>query len=205
VRLLCYGCVCFFVQCLEKVLYVWAIRHPASGYVQGINDLATPFMTVFLQHLTGARSVASIVPSEVSAEVLSMVEADTFWCLSKLLDGIQDHYTFAQPGIQRMVYRLKELVHRIDAPLHDHLTEQKLDFNMFAYRWSNCMLMRELELPLVVRVWDTYFAEDGDGFSALHVYVCAALLIKFADKLKKMVRPPSRLLGRSLLCCCAVC
>ena len=26
----------------------------------------------------------------------------------------QDHYTFSQPGIQRMVFRLEELVHRID-------------------------------------------------------------------------------------------
>ena len=30
-------------------------------------------------------------------------QADTYWCFSRLLDGIQDHYTFAQPGIQRMV------------------------------------------------------------------------------------------------------
>lgn len=42
------------------------------------------------------------------------VEADTFWCLSKLLDGIQDHYTFAQPGIQRMIFKLRELMFRID-------------------------------------------------------------------------------------------
>lgn len=35
-------------QSLEKILYVWAIRHPASGYVQGINDLVTPFFQVFL-------------------------------------------------------------------------------------------------------------------------------------------------------------
>ena len=33
-------------------------------------------------------------------------------CLCKLLDGIQDHYTYAQPGIQRTVFRLKELVRR---------------------------------------------------------------------------------------------
>lgn len=38
------------------------------------------------------------------------VEADCYWCLSKLLDGIQDHYTYAQPGIQRAVFRLKELI-----------------------------------------------------------------------------------------------
>ncbi|KAF3973153.1 hypothetical protein CMV_003412 [Castanea mollissima] len=33
---------------LERILYTWAIRHPASGYVQGINVLATPFLVVFL-------------------------------------------------------------------------------------------------------------------------------------------------------------
>jgi hypothetical protein len=42
-----------WVQSLERVLYVWAIRHPASGYVQGINDLATPFLVVFAEHITG--------------------------------------------------------------------------------------------------------------------------------------------------------
>ncbi|OIW08983.1 hypothetical protein TanjilG_05959 [Lupinus angustifolius] len=40
---------------LERILYTWAIRHPASGYVQGINDLVTPFLVVFLsEHLEGS-------------------------------------------------------------------------------------------------------------------------------------------------------
>lgn len=43
----------FSSQCLERILYVWAIRHPASGYVQGINDLATPFFEVFLSAYLG--------------------------------------------------------------------------------------------------------------------------------------------------------
>ena len=40
-------------QSIERILYVWAIRHPASGYVQGINDLATPFFQVFLSAYVG--------------------------------------------------------------------------------------------------------------------------------------------------------
>jgi hypothetical protein len=36
------------IKIFERVLYIWAIRHPASGYVQGINDLVTPFFIVFL-------------------------------------------------------------------------------------------------------------------------------------------------------------
>lgn len=35
---------------LRKILYLWAVRHPASGYVQGINDLSTPFYQIFLNN-----------------------------------------------------------------------------------------------------------------------------------------------------------
>jgi len=45
------------------------------------------------------------------------LEADCFWCFSKLLDGIQDNYTFAQPGIQQRIGSLKELISRIDCEL----------------------------------------------------------------------------------------
>lgn len=50
----------------------------------------------------------------LSKEELDMIEADSYWCMSKLLDGIQDNYTFAQPGIQMKVSALKELTQRID-------------------------------------------------------------------------------------------
>eukprot|EP00854_Cymbomonas_tetramitiformis_P006037 gene6037-7255_t len=36
---------------LTRILYIRAIRNPASGYVQGINDLVTPFLRVFLSEL----------------------------------------------------------------------------------------------------------------------------------------------------------
>ncbi|EMP40680.1 TBC1 domain family member 22A [Chelonia mydas] len=35
-------------EIFERILFIWAIRHPASGYVQGINDLVTPFFVVFV-------------------------------------------------------------------------------------------------------------------------------------------------------------
>ena len=46
-------------------------------------------------------------------QVMICAEADAYWCLCKLLDGIQDHYTHAQPGIQRTVFRLEELVRSV--------------------------------------------------------------------------------------------
>ncbi|PKU66482.1 hypothetical protein MA16_Dca018184 [Dendrobium catenatum] len=132
---------------LERILYTWAIRHPASGYVQGINDLVTPFLIVFLEeHLEGNMESWNI--SQLSPQTISNIEADCYWCLSKLLDGMQDHYTFAQPGIQRLVFKLKELVRRIDEPVSRHMEEQGLEFLQFAFRWFNCLLIREVRFLL---------------------------------------------------------
>ena len=117
-------------RCLERLLYVWAVKHPASGYVQGINDLATPLLVVFLSAalLPPKESPSSSSPSssfneagsssaafaaatsnssnssgrcplttavecldsgKLPVEVLAAAEADTYWCLTKLLDNIQ--------------------------------------------------------------------------------------------------------------------
>lgn len=51
---------------------------------------------------------------ELDASTRHIIEADSFWCTSRLLDGIQDNYTFAQPGIQMKVNALRELIKRID-------------------------------------------------------------------------------------------
>jgi hypothetical protein len=169
---------------LERILYTWAIRHPASGYVQGINDLATPFLVVFLsEHLEGGAENWSI--SDLSVEKISNIEADCYWCLSKLLDGMQDHYTFAQPGIQRLVFKLKELVRRIDEPVSRHMEEQGLEFLQFAFRWFNCLLIREIPFNLVTRLWDTYLAE-GDALPDFLVYIFASFLLTWSDKLQKL-------------------
>ncbi|TMW59612.1 hypothetical protein Poli38472_004681 [Pythium oligandrum] len=171
-------------QCMERVLYTWAIRHPASGYVQGINDLLTPFLVVFLTEFMDDPPTGDL--SIVSDERLETIEADSYWCLTKLLDGIQDHYTFAQPGLQRMVQRMEELVHRCDVDLFKHIVEREnVQFVQFAFRWMNCLLMREVPLTAIIRIWDTYLCEDN-GFESFHVYVCAAILMTFGEKLKTL-------------------
>lgn len=144
-------------EMFERILFIWAIRHPASGYVQGINDLVTPFFIVFLQEALESQDLgacfryeyeyitcyecvphyshfssfclllqAAVVELDtfklntLSAEQLNIIEADSFWCLSKFLDCIQDNYIFAQLGIQAKVNQLKELIQRIDGMLIAH-------------------------------------------------------------------------------------
>lgn len=58
---------------MERVLYIRAIRNPAYGYVQGINDLLIPFIAVFFsERLAGSLGEdweAASLSSEQLAEV----------------------------------------------------------------------------------------------------------------------------------------
>lgn len=175
-------------EMFERILFIWAIRHPASGYVQGINDLVTPFFIVFLQE--ALESVDLIVELDtfkldsLTKEQLNIIEADSFWCLSKFLDCIQDNYIFAQLGIQAKVNQLKELIQRIDGTLHNHLQSHGVDYLQFSFRWMNNLLTRELPLHSTIRLWDTYLAES-DGFAVFQLYVCAAFLLHWRKQLLK--------------------
>ena len=171
-------------KAMERILYIWAIRHPASGYVQGMNDILTPLLIVFM-----CPFVDDVLRADIGAldpQIVLNVEADSYWCLTKLLDNIQDHYTFSQPGLQRMVLRLEDLVHRMDQELHRHFEEENLQYMQFSFRWMNCLLLRELPLRSILRVWDTYLSEERGGFENFHVYVCTVLLKMFKDRLMTM-------------------
>ena len=106
-------------------------------------------------------------------------EADTFWCLSKLVDEIQDNYTEKQPGVHRIINKMKALINTADPEILEHLESLDINFMDFAYRWVSCYLTREFDIFQTIRLWDTYLSEE-EGFSQFHCYVCAALLLSFA-------------------------
>ena len=183
---------------MERILYIWSIRHPASGYVQGMNDLLTPLLLISLHpyvdptndnnNNNNSDNNSKIIDqtvvlrcdvAQISPQIMLDVEADAYWCLTKLLDDIQDHYTASQPGIQRMVLKLEDLMKRTNADLHAHLEEEGVNYVQFAFRWMNCLLLRELSMRATIRLWDTYIAEEVGGFESFHVYVCAALLQQY--------------------------
>ena len=83
----------------------------------------------------------------------------------------------------------------------------------FAFRWMNCLLMREMNMRCTIRMWDTYLvrrlsddcglsllvskpmltwcslsfsqAEGTNAFSEFHLYVCSAFLVRWSDDLRQ--------------------
>uniref|UniRef100_A0A8C8DLQ7 TBC1 domain family, member 22a n=1 Tax=Oryzias sinensis TaxID=183150 RepID=A0A8C8DLQ7_9TELE len=167
-------------EIFERILFIWAIRHPASGYVQGINDLVTPFFVVFLFEYI-EEEVENFDVSSLQEEALRNIEADSFWCMSKLLDGIQG--TEEEPSTSK---KKKTLFCTMSLgrgeSVHCHMQQYEVEYLQFAFRWMNNLLMRELPLRCTIRLWDTYQAEP-EGFSHFHLYVCAAFLVKWRKEI----------------------
>lgn len=185
---------------LIRVLFVWSMRHPASAYVQGINDLAAPLLLTFLagevhraRHEAGSVQVLVQHLQELKEEDLqvlseaefSAVEADVFWCLSRLLDEVQDNYTDMQPGVHKMLNKMRAVVEQVDDSALRRLEEIDIQFMDFAYRWVSCYLTREFSVTQIARLWDAYFAEE-QGFSEFHCYVCAGLFLHFVPQVIEM-------------------
>ena len=92
-------------DCLQTILYIWAVRNPDCGYVQGMDGLLAPFFLIFLAEHVERPDICDVSSSTLPAEVLTNVEADCFWCFCKLMSRMHDHYTPQMPGLMRMVGR----------------------------------------------------------------------------------------------------
>lgn len=116
---------------LTRILFVWAFKHPASGYVQGINDLAATFMYVFLAEAVdnNKREDEGIKEEDVDIaynaydiklehmallkeEQILSIEADTFWCLENFLETLQENYTDKQPGVHKIIRKVEQIIRK---------------------------------------------------------------------------------------------
>ena len=150
-----------------------------------MNDLLTPFFSIFLSNIVNEENVSDFDPINLTPDQMEELESLCYWCLTKLIERIQDHYTFSQPGIQRQIVNLKNLMLRVEPAIVKQLDAENVEFLQFGFRWMNCLLIREFQLNQIIRIWDTYLSEGKDAFSNFHLYVCAAYLQRYKDKIIK--------------------
>lgn len=178
---------------MRRILYLFGMLNPNKNYVQGMNEILTPLLAVFLSDYLKDDSEKGIESFLVRTDIqgllteqeLANAEADAFWTFTRMLSCVEDNFVTDQPGILRRVKRLEDIVYLVDPLLSRHLARNGNEFIQFSFRWMNCLLMREVPFKLVVKIWDVLLAER-DGLSDLHVYVCAAMLTMFSSQLMTM-------------------
>lgn len=122
----------------------------------------------------------------VPANKLYMIEAEAFWFLGRLLDSVQDNYTPSQTGIARQISIMIKVLGRTNPRLMSHLRALHVEPLQYAFRWMNCMLIREFPLHTVIRLWDSYLGESEESFCEFHIYVCVAFLAHWEPVILEM-------------------
>ncbi|CAD8160181.1 unnamed protein product [Paramecium octaurelia] len=170
----------------KRLLFIWSQRHPMSGYVQGINDIAAPLIAVLLNEYVRVDFNKFDVPSDfhkLPDDILLDIEADIYWCLCKIIENIQDYFIHNQPGVSLAYDKIRNILNTIDPTILDYFHQQQIDFNHFAFRWVICLLIREFPLYLAIRIMDTYLSE-GDNMANLHIYTVSNLILKCGPEIK---------------------
>ncbi|CAD25342.1 hypothetical protein [Encephalitozoon cuniculi GB-M1] len=143
-----------------RVLWLVAHKRPLLGYIQGMADILIPFILVFLN------------------ENAERAESNAYFCYARLLDEIQYNMVELQSG---MIEGLDFVLQTVDPDFHKFLQEIGLEIHMFAFRWFNCLFVREFKVPILLKILDTIFASDSINESL--VYFGVALLMKFKSTL----------------------
>mmetsp|Transcript_22825 Transcript_22825/g.32185 ORF Transcript_22825/g.32185 Transcript_22825/m.32185 type:complete len:508 (-) Transcript_22825:51-1574(-) len=132
----------------------------------------------------------------VSEDVLDEVEADTYWCLDMLVNkfrGIPSQKQSktsssvsvdtekrsniihkcttndnTEDSLTKWIILTEQITSRVNPVLHHHFKSLGVDFAWFTSRWIGCLLVRDLNVSCVMRLWDTLLSEEGDIRSVTH-------------------------------------
>lgn len=174
---------------LRQCLLVFAVTKIDIGYVQGMNEIMALILIVVVSECfpNGEKSIDNIakletLPDQLDRECLDCVEADVFWCFVALTDQVYDNYTIHQPGIHLRIEKMEDVVRFVDPELTNHFDEIGLEFMQFAFRWMNCLWVREFPFGVAAQMWDAFLAEQ-DGFSEFQVFFSAALIVRCREEL----------------------
>eukprot|EP00930_Biecheleria_cincta_P046635 TRINITY_DN32183_c0_g1_i1.p1 TRINITY_DN32183_c0_g1~~TRINITY_DN32183_c0_g1_i1.p1 ORF type:complete len:574 (+),score=105.93 TRINITY_DN32183_c0_g1_i1:40-1722(+) len=194
---------------MERVLFVWAMQQPDTGYVQGMNDVLLPLLFVFLADRTGVdwagEDFSTTLIEALPVATLNEIEADCYWCLATVLEEVLDYYIPGQPGLRHATDLLIVELQKSNPSLIENFENQGAEIKILTMRTLGCLMVRELPLSTCARLWDTCIAESAlgqrRGFSdfLLNFITCFVTsygkmlsTAPFDDLMDFLLRPPVR-------------
>lgn len=81
----------------------------------------------------------------------------------------------SEGGIKGMMAKLSNLLKEKDEAIWQRLKDQHIYPQYYSFRWLTLLLSQEFELPDVVRLWDSIFA-DPKRYDFL-VQICCAMIV----------------------------
>eukprot|EP00494_Astrolonche_serrata_P027933 UN28198 len=79
--------------------------------------------------------------------------------MSHLQDRFISECDNSQIGLNACLQEFENIMKKVDSEVFFKIQEQELDSRYYALRWLSLLLSMEFELPEVLRLWDSFFAD----------------------------------------------
>ena len=156
---------------IRRILFVYAKLNPGVRYVQGMNEILAPMYYVFAH--------------DTNPLFQHHAEPDAFFCFTAVMSDIRDRFIksldSSPSGVLAVVKLINSYLQQLDPVLWAHLEAEKVNPQFYSFRWITLLLSQEFELPEVLRLWDSLFA-DPNRFEFL-LYCCCSMLVCVRERL----------------------
>lgn len=78
----------------------------------------------------------------IESETWEHIEADIYWCTSKMLDAVTSNYVRGFGGIRESFKVFEDLLEQIDPELYKYLLSRKIDLFCLTFREISTFLLR---------------------------------------------------------------
>ncbi|KAL5040091.1 hypothetical protein BDV3_002517 [Batrachochytrium dendrobatidis] len=139
------------------ITYTTVPENDGLGFVQGMADLASPFLVV-----------------------MQGEEADAFWCFVSLMESKKNNFRVDGTGMRSNLDTMEKLIRVIDPGLHAHF--KSIDaLNLFCcFRWFLVFFKREFKFEDVLVLWEVA-ASNRFTYNDMHFFIAMAILDEHRD------------------------
>ena len=115
-------------------------------------------------------------------------EQESYYCFAELMKRLEWALTFE--GCKQMTVAFMTLLRHTAPEMYAFLEEEQCAGGEWLSSWLQFLLARDLPLPCLLRLWDTYFAYHAshgrEATLQLHIYVCLAVLEACNEELMEL-------------------
>lgn len=164
---------------IERILYIFSAMNPGYSYMQGFNELATPFYYVLLK-------------SNFDSGNLDSIEYLAFGFIQSLLTStcITEFYT-TQDNSAIIFHKLNCFAELQDRHIHN-ISQVIRSLNIlplfYSIRWFTLLFAQEHDLPNLLVIWDALFAHF-DNLMDYAQYVSLAHMKMIENKIDPKSEP----------------
>lgn len=139
------------IRRIERILYIFSTLHVGIGYMQGFNELITPFYYVLI------KSIDSIFGGDID-----LCESVAFQMFQELIikTKIHEFYTTSDKSsiILNRVKAFEDMLKRHLPRAADIITSLHIHPLFYSLRWFTLLFAQEHDLPSLLMIWDSLFS-----------------------------------------------